>query len=268
MPPNTPAHGARIDFQAVERSHGNGISIRANGLCIEPGRVTVILGRSGCGKTTLLNLASGIEAPTAGEVLYDGQVLRGPAPHSAMIFQHNNLFPWMTARENIVFALENGGMKRDAAREQANTLLTRVGLADFGERLPAELSGGMRQRVALARSVAQQPRLLLLDEPFSALDVQTRRLMQRHLLETWRSTRATVLMVTHDLLEALMLAERIVLMASQPSRRIAEVISVDMPYPREPSNPEFQQLHQRLDAFLEQETLSAEHANPDISTPK
>ncbi|MFV9473090.1 ABC transporter ATP-binding protein [Advenella sp. RU8] len=245
--------GIQLAFQNIYRRFGSAVTIHVDQLTIEPGSLTVLLGRSGCGKTTLLNLAAGLDHADSGQVLHDGLGLSGPAAQSAFIFQHNNLFPWMTAAENISFALENHGVAASEARQIAGELLSQVGLGDLHDRLPGQLSGGMRQRVVLARSMALKPRLMLLDEPFSALDNQTRRLMQQYLLQAWHLTNATVLMVTHDLSEALMLANRIVLMASQPQGHIAEIIDIDMPHPRDPDAPAFRILQKRLDSFLEHE---------------
>lgn len=253
------SHGARLRFAAVEKSFG-AAPIRADGLTVEPGSLTVLLGRSGCGKTTLLNLAAGLETPGRGTVLYDEVPLAGPAPRSVFIFQHHNLFPWMTAEGNISFALRNLGFAESEARGRARELLEKVGLLEFAAHVPRQLSGGMRQRVALARSIAVEPRLLLLDEPFSALDAQTRRLMQRYLLDAWRATGASVLMVTHDLGEALMLADRIVLMGSDPSGYIAEYIDIDLKHPRDVEHPRFRELQRHIDTFLETEARSAEHS--------
>ncbi len=254
----TASGGATLQFAEVEKSFG-AAPIRADRLVVEPGSLTVLLGRSGCGKTTLLNLAAGLDVPSRGHVFYDGEPLAGPAPRSAFIFQHNNLFPWMTVEGNVAFALRNRGATDPEARQRAQQLLAKVGLSEFAAHLPAQLSGGMRQRVALARSIAIEPRLLLLDEPFSALDAQTRRLMQRYLLDTWQSTGASVLMVTHDLVEALMLADRIVLMGSDPSGHIAERIDVELPHPRDAEHPTFRTMQRHIDAFLESEARSAEH---------
>jgi len=252
--------GLQLEFRNVRRSFGSATAIHADQLTVEAGSLTVLLGRSGCGKTTLLNLAAGLDHADSGQVLHDGRALSGPARQSSFIFQHNNLFPWMTAQDNISFALENQGVRKEEARRQARELLEQVGLGALHDRLPAQLSGGMRQRVALARSTALKPRLMLLDEPFSALDTQTRRLMQRHLLDAWRRTKATVLMVTHDLAEALTLGSRIVLMAGRPSGHIAEIIDIDMAHPRDPDRPAFRALQKRLDGFLEHEMLAVEQA--------
>lgn len=257
--------GAELEFRdagiafASASATSAAAQVDIGNLQIPAGRFTVLLGRSGCGKSTLLNMAAGLQPPSRGTVLLDGQPLLGDAPHSALIFQNHNLFPWMTAIENVAFALRNLGADRHVARTQALDLLRRVGLERFAEHRPSALSGGMRQRIALARALALKPRLLLLDEPFSALDAQTRRLMQEQLLQTWQHSGATVLMVTHDLQEALLLADRIVLMASSPHGRVAQVLEIDLPRPRKPGSPELLQLQQQLDEFLTEETRIAEY---------
>ncbi|SFU71343.1 NitT/TauT family transport system ATP-binding protein [Nitrosomonas eutropha] len=252
--------GARLEFSNIRKSFGDTVSIEADGLIIEPGSLTILLGRSGCGKTTLLNLAAGLDFPDQGSVSYDNQVLQGPAPSTALIFQTHNLFPWMTAEENVAFPLRNQGMARVEALEHARQYLKQVELESFAGHKPSQLSGGMRQRITLARTIATKPRLLLLDEPFSALDMQTRRMMQRYLLRVWSDSAATILMITHDLHEALMLADRIVLMASSPNGHIAEILDIELDRPRNPESQAFRAIQQQLDRFLEHETLLAEHA--------
>lgn len=262
----TVAHstGARLVFSNVRKAFGDTISVEADSLTIEPGSLTVLLGRSGCGKTTLLNLAAGLDFPDQGSVSHDGHVLRGPAPSTALIFQTHNLFPWMTAGENVAFPLRNQGMAKTEAREHARQYLEQVRLESFASHKPSQLSGGMRQRVTLARTIATKPRLLLLDEPFSALDMQTRRMMQRYLLDVWKNSGATILMITHDLHEALMLADRIALMASSPRGHIAQILDIKPDHPRNTEDPAFRTIQQQLDRFLEHETLLAEH----IPTPE
>ncbi|MFJ2992976.1 ABC transporter ATP-binding protein [Pandoraea sp. NPDC087047] len=255
--------GAVLEFKDAGMHFASGTRVDIGNLQIPASRFTVLLGRSGCGKTTLLNLAAGLQTPTHGSLFYDGQPLTAEAPHSALIFQHNNLFPWMSAAENIAFALRNQGLARSAARTRALQLLDEVGLVEFADQRPAVLSGGMRQRIALARALAMQPRLLLLDEPFGALDAQTRRLMQQQLQRAWLTSGATVLMVTHDLQEALLLADRIVLMASSPHGHVAQVLEVGMPRPRQVGSDDFIRLQQRLDDFLTAETRLAEHLQAD-----
>ena len=253
------SRGATLSFRGLGKQFEGGTRVEVGNLDIRAASFTVLLGRSGCGKSTLLNIAAGLQQPTTGHLLYDGQVLTGDRPDSALIFQQNNLFPWMSAAQNIAIALLNRGLNREQANQRAEQLLAQVGLAEFAQHRPAALSGGMCQRIALARALALEPRLLLLDEPFSALDAQTRRLMQEQLLRAWSSSGATVLMVTHDLQEALLLADRIVLMASAPHGHVAQILEIDMPRPRQVRSGELLDLQERLDAFLTHETRLAEH---------
>ena len=253
------SRGATLSFRGLGKQFEGGTRVEVGTLDIRAASFTVLLGRSGCGKSTLLNIAAGLQQPTTGHLLYDGQVLTGDRPDSALIFQQNNLFPWMSAAQNIAIALLNRGLNREQANQRAEQLLAEVGLAEFAQHRPAALSGGMCQRIALARALALEPRLLLLDEPFSALDAQTRRLMQEQLLRAWSSSGATVLMVTHDLQEALLLADRIVLMASAPHGHVAQILEIDMPRPRQVRSGELLDLQDRLDAFLTHETRLAEH---------
>jgi len=257
--------GVRLEFSNIRKFFGNTVSVEADRLIIEPGSLTVLLGRSGCGKTTLLNLAAGLDFPDQGNVSYDNRILQGPAPSTALIFQTRNLFPWMTAEENVAFPLRNQGMAKVEALEHARQYLKQVGLEPFADHKPSQLSGGMRQRITLARTIATRPRLLLLDEPFSALDMQTRRMMQRYLLKIWENSGATILMITHDLHEALMLADRIALMASSPSGHIAEILDIALERPRNPDDPAFRSIQQQLDRFLEHETLLAEY-DPSLAS--
>lgn len=252
--------GARLEFRRVARRYDGVQRLRVDALDLAPGSFNVLLGRSGCGKTSLLEIAAGLAASDEGMVTVDGRPVDGPVPDSALVFQHHNLFPWMSAAGNVAFALRNAGVGAKAALERAVALLANVGLAEFAHERPSRLSGGMRQRVALARTLALEPRLLLLDEPFSALDAQTRRLMQRTLLDVWRHTGATVLMVTHDLDEAVLLADRIVLMASVPHGRVARVLDLPFHRPRLRDDPAVRSVAATLDAFLENEALVAEHA--------
>lgn len=251
--------GATLSFRGLSKQFEGGTRVDVGDLDIKPGSFTVLLGRSGCGKSTLLNIAAGLQQPSTGHLLYDGQPSTGNQPDSALIFQQNNLFPWMSAAENIAIALLNRGLNRQDAHRRAEQLLAEVGLADFARHRPGALSGGMCQRIALARALALEPRLLLLDEPFSALDAQTRRLMQEQLLRAWSTSGATVLMVTHDLQEALLLADRIVLMSSTPHGHIAQILEIDLPRPRLGRSDPLLDLQERLDAFLTHETRLAEH---------
>lgn len=251
-----------IELTGLRRAFAGRTVLDLDRLDIAAGRITVLLGRSGCGKSTLLNLIAGLDVPDAGEIRVDGAPVQGQPAHTALIFQHNNLFPWMSAAQNIAFALENQGRPPTEARAEAQRLLGEVELAAFADYRPAKLSGGMRQRVALARAMALAPRLLILDEPFSALDMQTRRMMQRYLLDVWQRTGCSVLMVTHDLHEALMLADRIVLMSSTPVGHVADVLDIDLPRPRDADSDAFRLLQKQLDAFLEHEAVCAEFDSP------
>ena len=186
-----------------------------------------LVGASGCGKSTLLNIVAGLEMPTSGTVAVDQELVVGPGPDRGMVFQTYSLYPWRTVAENVAFGLECAGMRKATRAERVRELLGIVGLTKFADHTPDQLSGGMRQRVAIARALAPEPDVLLLDEPFGALDAQTRRAMQDFLLTLWRRTRATVLFVTHDIPEAIYLGSRVIVLASHPGRVIAEI---DVPF--------------------------------------
>ncbi|MGW6885227.1 ABC transporter ATP-binding protein [Streptomyces goshikiensis] len=186
------------------------------------GSFTALLGPSGCGKSTVLNTVAGFVRPTAGRVTVAGTPVDGPGPDRGMVFQHYALFPWRTARGNVEFALKRLGLSRPERRRRALAALAEVGLAEGAEKPPAQLSGGMRQRVALARALAAEPEVLLMDEPFGALDALTRTRMQELLRELWQRTGTTVLFVTHDIDEALALADRVVVLGGSPGRVLAD----------------------------------------------
>jgi sulfonate transport system ATP-binding protein len=192
--------------------------------------VTVV-GPSGCGKSTLLNIAAGLLEPTAGQALVDGERVKGVSPERGMIFQQYALFPWLTVRKNVEFGLEIAKVPKDERHRIADHFIDLVGLTQFADALPKTLSGGMRQRCAIARAYAVNPKVLLMDEPFGALDALTRVQLQDQLLEAWSKEQRTVMFITHDVDEAVYLANRVVVMAARPGR-IYEVIDVDLPYPR------------------------------------
>lgn len=253
--------GLQLSFCGIGKGYQGKPAIAIDSLDIESGSITVLLGRSGCGKSTLLGLAGGLLSPDSGTILHDGYCLTEAASDIAIVFQQNNLFPWMSAADNLVLALRNLGRKPAQAREAALQLLSDVGLKAFADFKPAQLSGGMRQRVALARALATSPRLLMLDEPFSALDMQTRRLMQGYLLQVWERTRSTVLMVTHDFDEALALADRIVLIGAQPAGHVSRVIDIPTPRLLNRNDPQIRRIAEELNAFLEREARESEHFN-------
>jgi NitT/TauT family transport system ATP-binding protein len=218
-----------------------------------------ILGPSGCGKSTLLRIVAGLSAPSSGQVLLDGQAVTRPGPDRGMVFQSYTLFPWLTVRDNICFGLREKGMPKAQQRERSDFFIDRVGLRGFEDHFPKMLSGGMQQRTALARALANDPKILLLDEPFGALDNQTRALMQELLLGIWEQDRKTVLFVTHDIDESIFLASRVVVMSARPGRLKCD-ISVDLPHPREytvKTTPEFAAYKARLTEEIREEAIKA-----------
>jgi NitT/TauT family transport system ATP-binding protein len=190
-----------------------------------------VIGPSGCGKSTLIRILAGLDQPSFGEVRLDGKVVAGPGAERGMVFQGYTLFPWLSVKKNVMFGMKMKGLKRREAETRALQWLRMVGLSDFTEHYPAQLSGGMKQRVAIARALANEPRILLMDEPFGALDAQTRASMQTHLLNIWREVDVTILFITHDLDEAVLLSDRIVVLGAGPGR-ILEIIDVPVPRPR------------------------------------
>jgi NitT/TauT family transport system ATP-binding protein len=211
-----------------------------------------VLGPSGCGKSTLVRTLAGLEKHGSGEVLLDGKPVRGPGQDRGMVFQGYSLFPWLTVKKNVMFGPEMNGRGRDEAERDALLWLDLVGLDKFANAYPHQLSGGMRQRVAIARALVNQPRILLMDEPFGALDAMTRAKMQAHLLDIWRNIDITVLFITHDLDEAIFLADRILVLKAHPGE-VQEVIEVPVPRPRSAtslSSPEFRATKARLEELI------------------
>ncbi len=200
---------------------------------VRDGEVVSLIGPSGCGKSTLLNIGSGLVGPSAGAAFVDGERVEGPNAHVAFMLQKDLLLPWRTVAENVMFGVEIQGVPRDERRARAQALLDAFNLAEFAGRYPYQLSGGMRQRVALARTLAVDPSVLLLDEPFSAVDAQTRMALQRDLAETLKRAGKTALLITHDLLEAVTLSDRVLVMSRRPGRIIDE-IEIDLPQREDP----------------------------------
>ncbi|WP_138469231.1 ABC transporter ATP-binding protein [Poseidonocella sp. HB161398] len=224
-----------IEIDQVAITFGQGAeahrAVEATSLKILPGEFVCILGPSGCGKSTLLNAIAGYVAPSAGEVRVDGAKVEKPGPDRGMVFQQYSLLPWKTVYENVAFGPRMAGKSRTEAGSIANTFLGMVGLRKFGSRYPAELSGGMQQRVGIARALANYPSVLLMDEPFGALDAQTRLMMQESLLEIWQKFGTTVVFVTHDVDEAVFLADRVLIMSAAPGR-VIEDLKIGLPRPR------------------------------------
>jgi NitT/TauT family transport system ATP-binding protein len=234
-------------------------------LAIAPGEFVAILGPSGCGKSTLLNVIAGFERPSAGRVLVDGAPVNTPGPERPVVFQQHSLFPWMSALDNVAFGLRMAGQA--SARERARHYLGLVGLADFHHRYPHELSGGMQQRVGLARALAVEPTILLMDEPFGALDAQTRVLMQEQLMRLWEQWRHTVVFVTHDIDEAIFLADRIVVLGIMPNI-VRGAFEVALPRPRGRSSrvsAAYQGLYDALFDLIRQESIKTFGATDTVA---
>lgn len=216
-------------------------------LDIEKEEFISLVGPSGCGKTTLLRIIAGLEEPTSGEILLEGNEIKGPDSERGMVFQEYSLFPWLSITDNIAFGLEMKGIGKEERRKTAAEYIEIVNLKGFENSYPHELSGGMRQRVAIARALANAPKLLLMDEPFGALDAQTRNRMQHELLDIHEKTRKTVIFVTHSVDEAVYLSDRVVVLSSRPGR-IREIIEIDLPEgkKRERTDPEFIRLRKYI----------------------
>jgi len=248
----------RVVFEHVDKHFGATPAVRDVDFALEPGSLGVIVGPSGCGKSTLLSLAAGLDRASSGRVLIGDRTVRGIAGSSvALIFQNHSLFEWATVLDNVAFGPRMHGMSRQEARDRARALLADVGLERCADLVPAELSGGMRQRVALARVLVLNPEVILLDEPFAALDHQTRQMMQTYLLDTRRRTGATILLVTHDLTEAARLADRLVLFSGAPGT-VRDIIDIDAAQPRDLSHPALARLLRELEQHLHTAVMQQE----------
>jgi NitT/TauT family transport system ATP-binding protein len=223
----------KIDNVIKKYSGRNGEMVALNGvsLDIEENEFVCVVGPSGCGKSTLLNIIAGLLEPTDGHVFVDDQEVDGPGPERGVVFQQYALFPWLTVEDNVKFGLTLQGKSKSEADMLSKKYLDMVDLSGFAKAYPKELSGGMKQRVAIARAYAIDPKVLLMDEPFGALDAQTRTQLQSELLETWEKEQKTCFFITHDVEEAVILAQRVVIMSARPGR-IKEVVDIDIPYPR------------------------------------
>jgi len=233
----TVSKSGRIEIDDVSVCFGTGdqqhLAVDKTSLVIEAGEFVCILGPSGCGKSTLLNTVAGYVKPTSGQVTVDGVTVTKPGPDRGMVFQQYSLLPWKSVFDNIAFGPRMAGKSKDEASALANTFLSLVGLTKFSNRYPAELSGGMQQRVGIARALANYPSVLLMDEPFGALDSQTRLMMQENLLSIWKEFGTTVLFVTHDVDEAVFLADRVLVMSASPGQIIGD-LDIPLSRPRAP----------------------------------
>jgi NitT/TauT family transport system ATP-binding protein len=228
------------------------VALKDISLDIPRGQFICLLGPSGCGKSTLLNAVAGFALPSSGTIVADGKPVTGPGPERGMVFQEYALFPWMTVEQNIAFGLEIKGVEKTAIAQRVGELLAMLSLSDFRQRFPKDLSGGMRQRVAIARVLALDSPILLMDEPFGALDALTRRNLQDELLRIWAEVKKTIIFVTHSIEEAIYLADRIVVMTYRPGT-IKRDLLVDLPRLRDPAAPEFNRLKRELGQLVMEE---------------
>ncbi|MBI3156470.1 MAG: ABC transporter ATP-binding protein [Burkholderiales bacterium] len=255
-----------LRIRGVERRFGSGagatLALQATDLAVAENDFITILGPSGCGKSTLLRIVAGLDQPTAGEVTLDGRRIDGPGADRGMVFQSYTLFPWLTVLDNVCFGLRERGLPRAQQLQIAQGFIDRVGLRGFERHHPKQLSGGMQQRTALARALANGPRMLLMDEPFGALDHQTRELMQELLLGIWEAERKTVLFVTHDIDEAVFMGSRVVVMSARPGRVKLDRV-VPLAHPRHYSvktTPAFAELKAELTEQVRAEVIAAQAA--------
>jgi NitT/TauT family transport system ATP-binding protein len=239
-------------YKKFKSPTGEVTALRDVNLQIHRREFVCVIGPSGCGKSTLARILAGLEPHTSGEVLLDGEPAGGPCPSRGMVFQGYTLFPWLSVKKNVMFGLEMANLGKLQAEREAMQWLDLVGLTRFAESYPHQLSGGMKQRVAIARALATRPRILLMDEPFGALDAQTRARMQAHLIEIWKNIDITVVFITHDLDEAIYLADRILVLKAHPGE-VMEFIEVPVPRPRSPeqfTSPEFRAVRARVDELI------------------
>ncbi|MFN4043995.1 ABC transporter ATP-binding protein [Limnobacter sp.] len=237
-------------------------------LNVQPGEFVSVVGPSGCGKSTLLNIVAGFLKPSDGVVTMDGQAIHGPSAERGVVFQQYSLFPWLKVRENVEFGLKLQGMARHEREGKARTLLGLAGLLPFENHYPDQLSGGMKQRVGIVRALATGPRVLLMDEPFGALDSQTRVVMQEILTHMWQQWKISVLFITHDIEEAIFLSDRVYVMTARPGKIKAE-IPIDLPRPRSSAmtaSPVFTALHRQLKSLIREESLAAMGGEIDPAT--
>ena len=250
-----------LDVQFVMRRSGEAIfALKDFTLSVEPEKFVCLIGPSGCGKTTLLNVLAGLNRPERGQVLMNNKKVEGPGIDRAMVFQTSALLPWRTVLQNIAYGLEIQNVSQKTVAERAQAMCELVGLIGFEDSYPRELSGGMQQRVNLARALATNPKLLLMDEPFASLDAQTRELMQAEILRVWRQTRQTVIFVTHQIEESVYLADEVVVMTARPGR-VKTSLQIDLPRPRSfeiKKTPAFHAYVDQLRDLVYQEFLAQE----------
>lgn len=248
----------KLEVKGLSKTFDRLVVLENINLYLKANEFVCIVGASGCGKSTLLNIIAGLATPTSGTVLVDGETVLGPGCDRGMIFQNYSLFPWLTVSDNIGFGLSLKGMSKAERLERIRYYLEVVGLTKFSKAYPKQLSGGMKQRVALARALANEPEVLLMDEPFGALDAQTKEQMQQFMIELWSKTQTTILMITHDLEEGIFLSQRIYIMSANPGQ-IKEEKAISLPHSRTLDTkltPEFIEIKRQLIQTLREDPLS------------
>jgi NitT/TauT family transport system ATP-binding protein len=259
---------SQIQISKVSKAFSTGgrevVALNDINLEVKPGEFICLLGPSGCGKSTLLNAVAGFSLPTSGSIIVNGNPVQAPGPDRGMVFQEYALFPWMTVEKNIAFGLEIKKQPKAQIREKVSALLEMLNLQDFRDRYPKDLSGGMRQRVAIARVLALDSPILLMDEPFGALDSLTRRNLQDELLRIWLEFKKTIIFVTHSIEESIYLADRIIVMTYRPGT-IKKIVGVTMPRSRDPSSVEFNNLKKELSLLVMEE--QSRHNQQEIKIP-
>jgi NitT/TauT family transport system ATP-binding protein len=246
-----------ISIEGISKSFGDFKALDNVDLKVAKGEFLVILGASGCGKSTLLNLITGFEKPSQGRIVVNGREVTDVDPHCGMVFQQYALFPWLTVADNVAFGLKMKGIKAAARRETAQRYIEMVGLRDFADAYPKALSGGMRQRVSIARVLANDPDVILLDEPFAALDAMTRQVLQEELMQIYERSGKTVTFITHSIDEALLLSTRMVIMSARPGRIACDIVN-DLPYPRNADvqlSPRFNELKTQIWSTVQSEVM-------------
>lgn len=252
----------KVKLQAINarKTFGSGkdkvIAIEDLSFDIKENEFTVLVGPSGCGKSTFLYMVAGFEKPTSGKILLDGKPIQKPGPDRGFVFQEFVLYPWRTVLGNVTFGLEIAGEKKEEAKKKAMHYIRMVGLEGFQNKYPHTLSGGMKQRVGIARALAYDPEVLLMDEPFGALDAQTRKVMQQELTKIWEKTKKTVIFVTHSVIEAVYLADTIVVMTARPGR-VKGIIDVDLPKPRSYTGEKYLSIRKKVLSLLEEEVTKS-----------
>lgn len=255
-PPALDIQNLRMAFRTRGREERvlEGITLR-----IRRGEIFVLVGPSGCGKSTLLRLIAGFFEPSAGSIVADGQAVRAPGRDRGMVFQSVDapLFDWLTVQQNVEFGLRMQGRPPLERRDRARALIDAVGLTGHESKFPRELSGGMKQRVQIARALAVDPSILLMDEPFAALDAQTRKIMQREIVRIWAEVGKTIIYVTHDIREAVLLGHRVAVLTAAPAARVRQIYDVGLPHPRDDTTPEFAALYRQIEQDIEEEVTTA-----------